>query len=68
MKLNRKIIVSVLLALTIFLMFLPVATFNDNSALEYNVEIENVEKKITRADDKIARYQEHILELANYHE
>ena len=58
MKLNRKIIVSVLLALTIFLMFMPVATFNDNSALEYNVEIENVEKKITRADDKIARYQE----------
>ena len=58
MKLNRKIIVSVLLALTIVLMFVPIAKFNDISVQKYNKEIENINDKIERADDRIIRYQD----------
>ena len=58
MKLNRKIIVSVLLALTIVLMFVPIAKFNDISVQKYDEEIATINGKIERADDKITRYQD----------
>lgn len=59
MKLNRKIIVSVLLALTIVLMFVPIAKFTDNSVLEYDEKIAAYDKKdgkIERAQKKVDRY------------
>ena len=55
MKLNRKIIYSVLIILSLLCMFLPLATFEDNTMAALLEDIAKEEGAVTRAADKLVR-------------
>ena len=55
MKKNRRIIYSVLLILTLVCMFLPLATFKDNTLASVMENITKEESAVTRAADKLVR-------------
>ncbi len=58
MKQIRKIVVSVLLIVSILLMFVPLASFEDNTADALRADITKQEDKVKRQEDKVARYKE----------
>ena len=55
MKLNRKIIYSILIILSLLCMFLPLATFEDNTLVSVLENIVKEEGAVTRAADKLVR-------------
>ena len=55
MKLNRRIIYSILLVLTLVCMFLPLASFEDNKLDALLADIAKEEGSVTRAADKLVR-------------
>ena len=56
MKRTRKIIVIVFLCITIIGMFLPIATFNDNSAASMAADIEKQQGKVDSAATQLQRW------------
>lgn len=56
MKPIRKIIVLAFIAIAILAMFLPVATFHDNSANALTADIEKQEGKVKSAQDQLDRW------------
>ena len=56
MKQTRRIIYSLLLILTLVCMFLPLASFEDNTLDALIEDISTQEGKVKRAEDKVARY------------
>jgi len=58
MKQIRRIICSVLILLSILLMFVPIASFEDNTADALQADISKQEDKLKRQEDKVARYIE----------
>ena len=58
MKKNMRIIYSLLLVISLLLMFLPVASFEDNTLDALLETISTQEGKVKRAEDKVARYKE----------
>ena len=63
MKLNRRIIYSILLVLTLVCMFLPVASFKDNSLNALLEDIAKEESSVTRAADKLVRENDKVKDL-----
>ena len=63
MKKNRRIIYSVLLILTLVCMFLPLATFKDNTLTSVLENIAKEEGAVTRAADKLVRENDKVKEL-----
>ena len=55
MKKHIRIIYSVLLIVSIVCMFLPIATFHDNTIASLNADIVKEEGSVTRAADKLVR-------------
>ena len=55
MKKNRRIIYSVLIILSLVCMFLPLATFEDNTLVSVMENITKEEGAVTRAADKLVR-------------
>ena len=58
MKSVRKIIFSVLIILSLLCMFLPIATFQDNTLDSINADITKQQDKLKRQEDKVTRYIE----------
>ena len=56
MKKTRKIIFLVLMAITILAMFLPVASFNDNSSAALTEDIEKQQGKVDSAQTQLDRW------------
>ena len=56
MKPIRKIIVLAFIAITILALFLPVATFHDNSSNALSADIEKQEGKVKSAQDQLDRW------------
>ncbi len=55
MKLNRRIIYSILIILSLVCMFLPIASFEDNTLDALLADIAKEESAVTRASDKLIR-------------
>jgi len=55
MKRNRLIIYTVLIVASLVCMFLPIATFHDNTIASLNADIVKEEGAVTRAADKLVR-------------
>ena len=55
MKKNRRIIYSVLIILSLVCLFLPIATFEDNTMISLMEDIVKEEGSVTRAADKLVR-------------
>ena len=58
MKKAPKIALIVVLLLTLVCMFLPVASFNDNSSAAMQADIEKQESRVKDAQDKLQRYKD----------
>ncbi len=58
MKGVRKIVFSVLIILSLLCMFLPIATFQDNTLDSIMADITKQEDKLKRQEDKVTRYIE----------
>ena len=56
MKTNRKIIFLVFMVITIVAMFLPIASFNDNSAASMAADIEKQQGKVDSAQTQLDRW------------
>ena len=56
MKMTRKIIVLAFLAIAILGMFLPIATFNDNSSASMAADIEKQQGKVDSAQTQLQRW------------
>lgn len=63
MKKNRRIIYSVLIILSLVCMFLPLATFEDNSMVSLLEDIAKEESSVTRASDKLVRENDKVKDL-----
>ena len=63
MKKNRRIIYSILIILSLVCMFLPMATFEDNSMLSLLEDIAKEEGSVTRASDKLVRENDKVKDL-----
>lgn len=55
MKMNRRIIYSILIILSLALMFVPLARFEDNTLISLMEDITKEEGAVTRAADKLVR-------------
>ena len=55
MKQNRRIVYSILILLSLVCLFLPIATFEDNTLLSLAADIAKEEGAVTRASDKLVR-------------
>ena len=55
MKMNRRIIYSILIILSLALMFVPLARFEDNTLVSLMEDITKEEGAVTRAADKLVR-------------
>ena len=56
MKITRKIIFLVFIAITLIAMFLPVASFNDNSSVSIAADIEKQQGKVDSAQTQLDRW------------
>ena len=56
MKKATKIVFSALILVALVFMFLPIASFNDDSANAANADIEKQESRVQSAQDKLDRY------------
>ena len=56
MKTTRKIIFLVFIAITLIAMFLPVASFNDNSSASIAADIEKQQGKVDSAQTQLDRW------------
>ena len=56
MKKTRKLIFLVFIAIAIVGMFLPIATFNDNSAASLTADIEKQQGKVDSAQSQLDRW------------
>ena len=63
MKLNRRIIYSILLVLTLVCMFLPLASFEDNKLDALLADIAKEEGSVTRAADKLVRENDKVKDV-----
>ena len=63
MKKNRRIIYSVLIILSLVCMFLPLATFKDNTLVSVMESIVKEEGAVTRAADKLVRENDKVKDL-----
>ena len=63
MKLNRRIIYSILLVLTLVCMFLPLASFEDNKMDALMADIAKEEGSVTRAADKLVRENDKVKDV-----
>lgn len=63
MKLNRRIIYSILLVLTLVCMFLPLASFEDNKMDALLADIAKEEGSVTRAADKLVRENDKVKDV-----
>ena len=63
MKQNRKIIYSILIILSLVCMFLPIATFEDNTIFSLIETIAKEEGSVTRAADKLVRENDKVKDL-----
>ena len=63
MKLNRRIIYSILLVLTLVCMFLPLASFEDNKMDALLADITKEEGSVTRAADKLVRENDKVKDV-----
>lgn len=63
MKLNRCIIYSILLVLTLVCMFLPLASFEDNKLDALMADIAKEEGSVTRAADKLVRENDKVKDV-----
>ena len=63
MKKNRKIIYSILIILSLVFMFLPIATFEDNTIVALLDDIAKEEGAVTRAADKLVRENDKVKDL-----
>ena len=64
MKKNRRIIYSVLIILSLVCMFLPLATFEDNTLASVMENIVKEEGAVTRAADKLVRENNKVKDVA----
>jgi len=55
MKMNRRIVYSVLIILSLVCLFLPIASFEDNTIASLTADIVKEEGAVTRAADKLVR-------------
>ena len=55
MKMNRRIVYTVLIVLALVCMFLPIASFEDNTMVSLLADITKEEGAVTRAADKLVR-------------
>ena len=55
MKVNRRIVYTVLIVLSLLCMFLPIASFEDNTMVSLLADITKEEGSVTRAADKLVR-------------
>ena len=55
MKMNRRIVYTVLIVLALVCMFLPIASFEDNTMVSLLADITKEEGSVTRAADKLVR-------------
>ena len=58
MKRNRKIIFAILLIISIASMFLPIASFHDNSANSLSADIEKQQSRVESAQKQLDRWIE----------
>lgn len=63
MKKNRRLIYTILIVLTLVCMFLPMATFKDNSMVSLLEDIAKEESSVTRASDKLVRENDKVKDL-----
>ena len=63
MKLNRRIIYSILIVLSLVCMFLPIASFEDNTIVAIMENIAKEEASVTRASDKLIRENDKVKDL-----
>ena len=60
MKMNRRIVYTVLIVLSLLCMFLPIASFEDNTMVSLLADITKEEGSVTRAADKLVRENEKV--------
>ena len=63
MKMNRRIVYSILLVISLVCMFLPIASFEDNSLDALLEDIVKEENSVTRAADKLVRENDKVKDL-----
>jgi len=63
MKQNRRIIYTLLIALSLLCMFLPIASFEDNTMVSLLADIAKEESAVTRAADKLVRENDKVKDL-----
>ncbi len=63
MKQNRRIIYSILILISLVCMFLPIASFEDNTMVSLLADITKEEGAVTRASDKLIRENDKVKDL-----